>query len=373
MVGFGMRVCVLTSSRADYGIYRPLLQKLQADSFFELSIIAFGTHLSPVHGYTLNEIRKDGFEVEECVESLILGDSAEAISTALGTTITKFSSIWARKQSGTDLIFCLGDRYEMLAAVLASVPFNIPLAHVHGGETTLGAIDNKFRHSLTQLAQYHFVSTQGHADKVAEMLGTHEQVYNVGALSLDNLRTLKLLSKQEFFQKYQIDTEKPTILFTFHPETVSYEKNETFIQEIVETLGTLIQKYQIIITMPNADTMGYMIREHLSKFAERKENVFVVESFGVLGYFSAIQHCSFLLGNTSSGIIEAASFGKYVINLGERQKGRDAGKNVLHTAIEKEAILKRVEEIKNAKPLSHENIYGNGTASNQMIKILKNE
>lgn len=368
-----MKVCVLTSSRADYGIYRPLLQKLKEDDFFQLSMIAFGTHLSPIHGYTLSEIEKDGFEMEECVESLILGDSAEAISTALGVTITKFSSIWAKKQKNTDLIFCLGDRYEMLAAVLASVPFNIPIAHIHGGETTLGAIDNKFRHSLTQLAQYHFVSTQGHADKVIEMLGTNEKVYNVGALSLDNLLSLKLLSKQEFFQKYQIDIEKPTILFTFHPETVSFERNEAYIQEIIEALKILKEKYQIIITMPNADTMGYMIREHLQNFAKGNNNIFVVESFGTLGYFSAIQHCSFLLGNTSSGIIEVASFGKYVINIGDRQKGRDAGKNVWHCAIQKEEILRKVDEILNAKTLTKQNIYGDGKASEKIIKILKNE
>jgi GDP/UDP-N,N'-diacetylbacillosamine 2-epimerase (hydrolysing) len=369
-----MKVCVLTSSRADYGIYRPLLQKFKEDKFFQLSIIAFGTHLSPIHGYTLTEIEKDGFIVDECIESLILGDSAEAISTALGLTVTKFSSIWAKKQKSTDLIFCLGDRYEMLAAVLAAIPFNIPIAHIHGGETTLGAIDNKFRHSLTQLAQYHFVSTQDHADRVAEMLGTNEKVYNVGALSLDNLLNFQLLSKQEFFEKYQINIEKPTILFTFHPETVSFERNEAYIKEIIEVLNILQEKYQIIITMPNADTMGYMIRENLKKFANDNQNaIFVVESFGTLGYFSALQYCSFLLGNTSSGIIEAASFGKYVINIGDRQKGRNAGKNVLHTAIQKEDILKKVDEIQKAEPLNRQNIYGDGTASEKIIKILKNE
>jgi GDP/UDP-N,N'-diacetylbacillosamine 2-epimerase (hydrolysing) len=368
-----MKVCVLTSSRADYGIYRPLLRKFKEDDFFELSIIAFGTHLSPVHGYTLNQIEKDGFIVDECVESLILGDSAEAISTALGLTITKFSGIWAKKQKSTDIIFCLGDRYEMLSAVLASVPFNIPIAHIHGGETTLGAIDNKFRHSLTQLAQYHFVSTQGHADKVTEMLGTDERVYNVGALSLDNLLSIKLLSKREFYEKYQINIEKPTILFTFHPETVSFERNETYIQEIIETLKILKEEYQIIITMPNADTMGYMIRDYLQKFAKENDNIFTIESFGTLGYFSAIQHCRFLLGNTSSGIIEAASFGKYVINIGDRQKGRDSGKNVLNSDIQKDKILKRVNEIQKAEALTKTNIYGDGTASEKIIKILKNE
>lgn len=364
-------IVLLTSSRADYGIYRPLIRKLHQDDSFNLKVIVFGTHLSTFHGYTIDQIEADEVDIVYEVESLILGDSPEAISTAMGTTMLKFSSIWQTLCKTTDLVFCLGDRYEMLAAVLASVPFNIPIAHVHGGEVTLGAIDNKFRHSLTLMADYHFTTTRTHYAKVAEMLGHDKQVYEVGALSLDNLRELDLLSLSAFQAKYAIDLVKPTVLVTFHPETVSFAQNVTYTEVLVESLKTLVAEYQVVITMPNADTMGNMVRERLQTFANSQVNVAIVESFGTLGYFSCIQHCAFLLGNTSSGIIEAASFGKYVINIGERQKGREAGVNVLHVPIQKQAILAAVDQIKKMPKLDGKNIYGDGHTSNKIINILK--
>ena len=154
-----MNIAVLTSSRADYGIYLPLLKKLQSDPFFNLKIFVFGTHMSVFHGLTKNQIKEDGFEISREIESLVLGDSAEAISSAMGLTMLKFASVWAQEQNETDLIFCLGDRYEMFGAVMACVPFNIPVAHIHGGETTIGAIDNIFRHSLSLASKLHFVTT----------------------------------------------------------------------------------------------------------------------------------------------------------------------------------------------------------------------
>lgn len=364
-------IVLLTSSRADYGIYRPLIRKLHQDDSFNLKVVVFGTHLSTFHGYTIDQIRADGVEIVYEVESLILGDSPEAISTAMGTTTLKFSGVWQRLSNTTDLIFCLGDRYEMLAAVLASVPFNIPIAHVHGGEVTLGAIDNKFRHSLTLMADYHFTTTHTHYTKVAEMLGHDQQVYEVGALSLDNLRELDLLSLSAFETKYAIDLTKPTVLVTFHPETVSFAQNVTYTEELIASLEALVAQYQVVITMPNADTMGNMVREKLKSFAGGQSNVVTIESFGTLGYFSCIQHCSFLLGNTSSGIIEAASFGKYVINIGERQKGREAGVNVLSVPVQKQAILDAVEQIKTLPKLDSKNIYGDGFTSDRIINTLR--
>ncbi len=366
-----MKIALLTSSRADYGIYRPLIQKLKADSFFDLKIIAFGTHLSHFHAYTLQEIEKDGFEVAEKIESLVLGDSPESLSTAMGLTQIKFASLWEKLRQEIDLIFCLGDRYEMLAAVLASVPFQIPVAHLHGGETTLGAIDNVFRHTLSLIATYHFVSTEPYAQKVAEIIGKNEHIYHVGALSLDNLHTLELLSTKEFQEKYNIDIEKPTILFTFHPETVGFEKNKQYVLEIISSLENLIQDYQIVLTMPNADTAGNMIRENLINFAKKYEKAFIIESFGTLGYFSCLKYCSFVLGNSSSGIVEAASFGKYVLNLGDRQKGRAAGENVIHLPISQTAILETASKINSFPKLSKNNMYGQGNTADKIIEILR--
>ena len=192
------RIAFLTSSRADYGIYLPLLKALKADNFYDMFIIAFGTHISPFHGTTINQIIDDGFEVNFQIESILAGDSPNAIATSMSLTALKFSDFWKDHLNDFDLIFCLGDRYEMFAAVMAGIPFGIKYAHLHGGEKTLGAIDHIFRHSITLASKYHFVSCQAHAKRVAELLESEENIFTVGSLSLENFKTLKLLSKEEF-------------------------------------------------------------------------------------------------------------------------------------------------------------------------------
>ncbi|GAB2530927.1 UDP-N-acetylglucosamine 2-epimerase [Rufibacter soli] len=369
MGGSCVKVLVLTSSRADYGIYLPLLKKLVDDPFFELKIIAFGTHLSHFHGYTLKQIHQDGFEVFKTIESLVLGDSPEAISSAIGLTQLKFAGIWADEKDKLDLIISLGDRYEMFAAVMAAVPFNIPIAHIHGGETTLGAIDNTFRHAITLASKLHFTSTEIHAARVKELTGQTEKIYNVGALSLDNIHNMELFTIPEFQKRFGIDIRIPTVLVTFHPETVSFEANLKHTNELIAALKEL--PYQIIITMPNADTMGSAVREKLVAFAKQNPKVKSIESFGTLGYFSCIQHCAFLIGNTSSGIIEAASFGKYVVNIGNRQLGREGSANVFHCPVEKNAILSVIHQVESLTPYRGENIYGSGKAADKIIAVLK--
>jgi GDP/UDP-N,N'-diacetylbacillosamine 2-epimerase (hydrolysing) len=363
-----LKVIVLTSSRADYSNYLPLLKKLKADPFFQLRIIAFGTHVSADYGNTIDQLYADGFEVAYSIDTLLPDNGPEGISRSMGITIEKFAHVWAKEQKELDLVICLGDRYEMFAAVSSIVPFTIPVAHLYGGDTTLGAIDDMFRHAITLMSKYHFTSLQSSADRVAQLTGNADRVYAVGSLSLDNLHEIKLLSKEAFQQQFHIPLANP-LLVTFHPETVNYKHNETYIHELLAALETVEQ--QIIITMPNADTMGQIIREHLLAFAAGKKNVFVVESFGTIGYFSCIRHCHFIIGNSSSGIIEAASFGKYVINLGNRQQGRPAGKNVLHCKIEKNEIIRNMKAIDTFPRLSTFNIYGDGKTADRIISILK--
>ncbi|MBK7182915.1 MAG: UDP-N-acetylglucosamine 2-epimerase (hydrolyzing) [Bacteroidetes bacterium] len=368
MGGFGMTITFLTSSRADYGIYLPLLKKIKADSFFSLKIIAFGTHLSKKHGETIQQIYADGFDVAYKIDTLLDGDTPLIIAQSMAKTMAQFAEIWEKEKDTTDLIFCLGDRFEMFAAVSASVPFNIPIAHLHGGETTLGAIDEVFRHSLTSMSKLHFASTEKHKKRVEQILGHSKLVFNVGALSIDNLNDLQLYSKDAFKEKFGIELNNP-ILVTFHPETKSYEKNEFYIDQLLLALMDIEQ--QLIFTMPNADTSGNIIREKINLFVKKKSNAYVVESFGTQGYFSCIAHCSFVLGNSSSGIIEAASFGKYVINLGARQQGRDVGANVFHCEIDSQKIKDAIISVKKAPVLSKKNIYGDGKASDIIIERLK--
>lgn len=368
-----MKIAVLTSSRADYGIYQPLLRRLENDTDFDLQLIVFGTHLSRQHGYTIDQIHEDGYRIAAEVESLVQGDSEEAISTAMALTSMKFAGLWKIFSNSFDLVFCLGDRYEMYAAVSASIPFNISFAHIHGGEKTLGAIDNTFRHCLSLMCRYHFTTTRQYADRVRQLLDDPDNatVHNVGSLSLDNLSDIKLLSKEQFRNKYDIDLNQPTALFTWHPETVNVTHNIRDLDVILQSLDFL-DDYQIVITMPNADTMGERVKQKLQFYFERnRERVVVVESFGTLGYFSCMEHASFLMGNSSSGIIEAASFGKYVLNIGNRQKGRATGKNVIHVEPKLEQILTSVEKIEQSKSPGRENIYYQGGAADKILEILR--
>lgn len=364
-----MKIGLLTSSRADFGIYYPLAKQLKEDPFFELEIIAFGTHLSDQYGYTIDEITHQGFEVKHKIETLPTSDSPKDISLGMGNTISIFAEFWSEQQF--DLVLALGDRYEMFAAVSAASPFNIGIAHIHAGETTLGAIDNAYRHSISLMSKYLFVSTDSYHHRAVEITNNPQHTFTVGALSIDNLKQQKLYSIKEFKDTFNIDLSIPTILSTFHPETVSLNKNEKYINELISSFQTLEEKYQIIITMPNADTMGTMIRKKISEYSLYNNRVKVVESFGMKGYLSCMKHCSFLLGNTSSGFVEAAFFPKWVINIGDRQKGRLLTDNIISIEARKTAIINAVEHIKSSTIKFDCNIYGKGNAALNIANTLK--
>lgn len=366
-----MKVWVLTSSRADYGIYFPLLKRMKDDTFFDIKIIAFGTHLSQKFGYSLNGIISDGFEVYKHIEGLLKGDSRHDIALEMGHYTIQFAKLW--DEFDGDIALVLGDRYEMFAAVTSSIPFQIPIAHIHGGETTLGAIDNIFRHTITMASKIHFTANSVFSERVTELVGQSKNIYTVGSLSLENMENITLYTKEEIFNLYKIDTTKPTILFTFHPETINDEKNEYFVEEIIGALEYLIGYFQIVITLPNADTQNIIVRDALQKFGvENIDNVVLIENFGSKGYFSCMKYASFVLGNSSSGIIESASLHKYNINLGDRQKGRLASKNTIHCAIDKKSIISTVKRVNKLGKYNDGNVYYQKDPSKKIIQILKN-
>jgi GDP/UDP-N,N'-diacetylbacillosamine 2-epimerase (hydrolysing) len=367
-----IRVGILTSSRADFGIYIPLITKLKNDKEFEIKIIAFGTHLSSFHGHTIDQITEAGFEVEYKIESMLLTDSPSSIATSMGLTTIKFADFWKEHANEFDLVFCLGDRYEMVSAVMAGVPFQIKFAHLHGGETTLGAIDNVFRHAITHASAVHFTSTKSYFERVKQMIGQSEHVYYTGALSLDNLTTIPLLSINQFKQKWGVDLGKATVLTTFHPETINSDLNIQHANELVKAIKSA-NGYQFLITMPNSDTSGNTVRRIFETELSNQSNVFLIENLGTQSYFTAMKYCSLLLGNTSSGIIEAASFGKYVINLGNRQDGRVCGDNVIQTAITEGAIKSAISTIALNKSYNGANIYYRSGAADTIINVLKTD
>ena len=366
-----INVLVLTSSRADFGIYLPLLEKLKGDPRFLLKMLAFGTHLSKSHGYTLNQIEEAGFESEYQISSMLANDASGDIATSYALTALKFADFWKSTAGRFDWVIVLGDRFEMAAAVAAGIPFNIPFVHIHGGETTLGAIDNIYRHFITLTSKMHFVALPQFQERVNQILGDATgQCFIVGALSLDNTKSVKLLSKAEFKQKWAIDLDRPSILITVHPETVAYERNQDFALKIYNAFKILSLDMQLIVTMPNADTAGFIFRDIFKKLKEGyPEQIHLVENFGTQSYFTCMKYAGLMIGNTSSGIIEAASFEKYVLNLGNRQKGRIAGENVIHLPFETNAIIDQANFYFNKK-YEGGNIYDKGGAAEIIIQKL---
>lgn len=364
-----MKIGVLTSSRADYGIYLSLLRKLKTDDYFQLEIIAFGTHLSKNHGYTLSDIEAEGYNMIHKIDSLEEDDTQKGIATSYGNTVLKFSEFW---QNNTfDLVFCLGDRFEMSAAVQASIPFVVKLAHIHGGETTLGAIDNIYRHQITLASSIHFTASKLYSEKIIKLTEETKNVYTVGALSLDEMSHFKPIKKSVFYEKFSIPNEDFALL-TFHPETVAINENVHFVKEMKSALAKLCHELYLVVTMPNADTLGSVYRQELEVLKdEYPDRVLLIENFGKVNYFSAMYYAKLLIGNTSSGIIEAASFGKYVVNVGARQKGRAQSKNILDATFNSDDITVKFNQAITLGEFKGSNIYFKAGAADTIIKIIK--
>lgn len=364
-----IKIGILTSSRADYGIYLPLLTALKSDDSYQVELICFGTHLSKFHGYTLDDIDQVGYDKVHTIENILTNDSPSAISTSFGLTALQFADFW--KTNHFDLVFCLGDRFEMASAVFAGLPYGVQFAHLHGGETTLGAIDNIYRHSISLASKFHFVSTEKSKKRILELIPDSNNVRTVGALSLDNVKNINLLSKEEFYTNWNIDLNLDTILFTIHPETVDFEGNQAFSEQVLQALLVLVKEKQIVITMPNADTSGLIYREKFEELAKiYPQNIKLIENFGTQGYFTCMKYSKLVVGNSSSGIIEAASFGKYVINIGDRQKGREASENVVNVSFNKDSIINAINKYF-AVEFQGRNVYDHGGSTREILNFLK--
>ena len=364
-----MRIGVLTSSRADYGIYSPLLLKLKADPFFELEIVAFGTHLSKFHGYTITEIEQTQYNTIHKISSLLSSDDEQSIATSYGLTLVKFADFWQFNKY--DLVFCLGDRFEMSAAVQAGIPYGVKFAHIHGGETTLGAIDNIYRHQITLASSIHFTATEVFSKKVHQLIGSSANVNTVGSLSLDGIDDFKPIEKSLFYDRFKIPNQE-FALVTFHPETIALHKNKEFAAQMRKALAQISKKLFLIVTMPNADTMASVFRMEIEKLKEDFPNdVLCVQNFGKENYFTAMHYAKLLIGNTSSGILEAASFRKYVVNVGDRQNGRLQSNNVFEAKYKESEIVDSVNQALVLGEFNGENIYFKQNTVNMILIVIK--
>ena len=367
----GVKIGILTSSRADYSIYYPLIIKAMELPNTQVELIAFGTHLSKQHGYTIDHILADGFEVKHQLNHCYaLNDSPMGISLAMANTSKVFAEFWNENQF--DLVFCLGDRYEMFAAVSAAVPYQINISHLYGGERTEGAIDDCLRHAISLMSKWHFTACEDYKKRVEELTLQKNRTFNLGHLSIDNLKRLPLLSIEDLKVKTGVDFLRPTILCTFHPETIKYDQNAVFANEIAMAFNEL-NEYQILITLPNSDTGSQPIRDTFSKLSTTNSNVYITENLGTIGYLSAMKHCTMMVGNTSSGFVEASFFPKTVINLGERQTGRIVTSNIINTKITKQEILSAISANRgNTYEEGKIQIYGNGVTAISICSEIQN-
>ncbi len=327
---------VVTVGRSDYGIYVPILQSVQDDPGLRLHLIVAGMHLSPEFGLTVKQISQDGFKIDEQIEMSLSSDTPEGIAKTMGLGIIGFSQAYAR--SRPDMLVVLGDRFEMHAAALAALPFRIPVVHIHGGEITQGAIDDALRHSMTKLSHLHFVSTQEYAQRVIQLGEEPWRVVVSGAPGLDNLKNIRLLTREELFTKFGIQyDEVPFLLVTYHPVTLEYEQVEWQTAELLAALE--LANLPVVFTQPNADTGGRVVAQMIADFVETHSNAQMIHNLGTQGYFSLMAHASAMVGNSSSGIIEAASFELPVVNLGMRQTGRVRAANVIDVDYPRDDVL----------------------------------
>ena len=362
---------VVTVARSDYGIYRPVLKRIEADPDLRLHLIVSAMHLSPEFGLTVRMIEADGFEIAERVEMLLSSDSPEGIAKSMGLGAIGFAQAYARYRP--DLLVVLGDRFEMYSAALAALPFKIPVAHIHGGEITQGAIDDSLRHSMTKLSHLHFVSTEEYGRRVAQLGEEPWRITVSGAPGLDNLEELTLMTVEEIEALYGLSLDPPPLLVTYHPVTLEYERTGWQMTELLAALEEF--KMPVVFTMPNADTGGRVIGDMISEYVRNHPSARRLDNLGARGYFSLMARAAAMVGNSSSGIIEAPSFKLPVVNVGSRQAGRVRGANVIDVDYPRAEVLAGLEKATSSEfreGLSRTaNPYGRGRASETIVRRLK--
>lgn len=368
------KICMVTGSRAEWGLLSRLARIIGDDPELELQIIATNMHLSPEFGLTYREIEQQGFRINRKVEMLLSSDTANATAKSVGLATIGFAD--AYEELKPDLLLVLGDRYEILAAVTAALFYKIPVAHLHGGEVTEGAYDDAIRHAITKMSHLHFTSTETYRQRVIQLGEQPDHVFNTGAIGIDNIRHLKLWSREELENDLNFSFGTESLLVTYHPETLDDMPVEEQCRNLLDALATL-EEVKIIFTLPNSDTGGRIIIKMIDDFVRRhKDRAIVYTSLGQLRYLSALQYITAVAGNSSSGILEVPSFGKPVLNIGNRQKGRIAAESVVHCGTTlseiKEGLAKVFSEdfIRQAKGVI--NPYEKAETATAIIEIIKN-
>ena len=368
------KIGLITGTRAEYGLLKPLITKLNMAVDLELQLIVTGMHLSPEFGLTYQEIEQDGFKIKERNEMLLSSDTPNGITKSMGVAIIGFADIYTR--IAPDIVIILGDRYEAFAAASAAMIHRIPIAHIHGGELTEGLIDDPIRHSITKMSSLHFTSTEQYRQRVIQLGEQPTTVVNVGALGIENIKEQKLLSKQDLAQRIDFSLDKPYFIVTFHPVTLEDNTAEVQFENLLNALDTFTE-YRIIFTKANADTDGRIVNSLIDEYiVKNKERAVAFTSLGMLRYLSALKYCEMVIGNSSSGILEAPSFHIPTVNIGDRQAGRMKGKSIIDCGWTTEEIvhgIQRAQILKRCGDLQNDvNVYEGKDTSETIMKVLRN-
>lgn len=364
-----LKLCIVTGTRADYGLLAPVIEALRADPHFVVQIAATGMHLSPEFGLTYREIEEDGHTIDAKVEILLSSDTAIGIAKATGLGLIGFADAYARLEP--DLVMLLGDRFEALAAATAALVARIPIAHLSGGDVTEGAFDEAMRHSITKMSALHFVASADAARRVRQLGEDPARVFQVGDPGLDRLRTMTLFSRAEVEAKLGFRLRKRNFLITFHPVTLDAVPSVTQFEELLAALADLPTDTGLIFTKPNADPEGRALAERLDAFVAGRENAVARTSLGHKLYLSAMASSDAVIGNSSSGLLEAPSLGKASVNIGGRQGGRVRARSVQDCAPERAAIAAAIGACWGKDWRGVDNPYGDGHAAERIVRALK--
>ncbi|MBO1519715.1 UDP-N-acetylglucosamine 2-epimerase [Oceanisphaera pacifica] len=364
------KIAVFTGTRAEYGLLYWIIKALNESKQAQLQLLVGGMHLSPEFGYTISQIEKDDFPIAERMEFLLSSDSPVAISKSMGLALIGAAEALQRHQP--DLVVILGDRFESMAVAQAAMVAQIPIAHLHGGEKTEGLIDEAVRHSITKMAHLHFTATEEYRQRVIQLGEQPHRVFNFGAPGIDSIVRLPLLARAELSNAINFKLDRPYFLVTYHPVTLASDGAAGSLKNLLAVLDAY-PNHQVIISYPNADTNGRQLIEILEAYRDKHpQRVHLVQSLGQLRYLSVMKHCEAVLGNSSSGLIEAPTFGIPTLNIGNRQKGRLSGKTIVHCEESRNAIKTAMELIMDPyfKKCCRqaENPYGKGNSSEKIVE-----
>ena len=366
------KICVITGTRAEYGLLRWVMQGIKDDSELTLQIIATGMHLAPEFGMTYREIENDGFQIDCKVEMLTSYDTPVGIAKSMGQGMIGFADALHKLQP--DLIVVLGDRFEIFSAVSAALVARIPIAHLHGGEATEGAFDEALRHSITKMSHLHFVAAEEYRKRVIQLGEQPDKVFLVGGLGIDNIKRLKLLNRTELEASIEFRLGPKNLLVTFHPVTLEAATATNQMKDLLSVLADL-QDTKLIFTFPNADTDGRALIQMVERFVDQHENARAYPSLGQLRYLSCIAQVDGVIGNSSSGLTEVPSFHKGTVNIGDRQRGRLQAASVIQCEPTRQGIASAIERLYSNKFQATLpqvcNPYGSGGASDKVISTIK--